>query len=215
MTIRRAPSDSGRYHHGDLRRALLDAALEILQERGDLSLRAVARRAGVSHAAPYHHFADRRALVSALAGEGLTAFREALLAGARREADPHLRMLEVGVAYVRFAVENPAHFRLMFSAELADRSDDPGLQEAYDAAYAVLLDGVRGVLGEGAPDGAVSAQATFAWSLVHGLSYLILDNQVASLGCSPDEAEELARRVIRGSAPPRPGGVSGSRPPAG
>lgn len=193
------PAD--RYHHGDLRRALLDAALEILRAGDDLSLRAVARRAGVSHAAPYHHFADRQALVAAIAEEGLVAFRAALVEAAAGPEDPPGRMLAVGAAYVRFAVENPAHFRLMFSAELADRAALPELQAAYDAAYAVLLAGVEGVLGAGAPAEAVHLQATASWSLVHGLSHLILDNQVGSGGYTPEEAERLARQVLATSPP--------------
>src|SRR5688500_9283866 len=95
-----------RYHHGDLRRALVDSALEILEEGGELSLRAVARRAGVSHTAPYHHFRDRRRLVAAVATEGLLALRDAL-AGAGSPGEPLSRLLECGVAYVRFAVGNP------------------------------------------------------------------------------------------------------------
>src|SRR5829696_6591713 len=127
------------YHHGDLRRALIDATLELLEEGEEPSLRAVARRAGVSHTAPYHYFADRRNLVAAVAEEGLVAFREALERGASKAVGPPGRLLEAGVAYVRFAVENPARFRLMFSAALAERSELPGLQEAYSSAYGVLL----------------------------------------------------------------------------
>lgn len=209
----------GRYHHGDLRRALLDAALEILKEGGDLSLRGVARRAGVSHAAPYHHFPDRRALVAAIAEEGLVAFRRALGEAARRTGpDPAQRLREVGVAYVRFAVENPAHFRLMFSAELADRSGLPELRASFEAAYGVLVGGVRRVLGEGAADELVTVHATYAWSLVHGLANLILDRQVGPRVETPDAAEAFARKVLQAMHPPsaRAGGeITGSPPPEG
>ncbi len=207
-------SPQGRYHHGDLRRALLDAALEILENGGDLSLRAVARRVGVSHAAPYHHFSDRRALVAALAEEALNDFRRALLRAGLRAVDAQERMLEVGVAYVRFALANPSRFRLMFSAELSDRTELPTLQEAFDSAYAVLVRGVQGMLGEGVAEEQVRIQATFSWSLVHGLANLLLDRQVAVEADTPEAQEDLVRSVLRRSMHPAPPILSGTRPPA-
>jgi AcrR family transcriptional regulator len=135
------------YHHGALRRALLDAALATLEEGGEISLRAVARRAGVSHAAPYHHFTDRKALVAALAREGLASLVQALESAGRQVEDPRLELLEIGVAYVRFSTENRALFRLMFSAELADREGLPELQAAYAGAYEVVAGRVRELLG--------------------------------------------------------------------
>jgi AcrR family transcriptional regulator len=196
-----------RYHHGDLRRALIDSALEILEEGQELSLRAVARRAGVSHTAPYHHFRDRRTLVAAVATEGLLALRDALTgAGAREE--PLSRLLECGVAYVRFALGNPTRFRLMFSPELADKAELPELQAASDAAYGELLANVRRVMGEGAAEAGIQRRALGAWSTVHGLAMLILDRQVPGVESDPEEAARLAREVLGG-------GATGSRPPAG
>src|SRR5262245_23788463 len=106
----------GKYHHGDLRRALLDAALEILAEGGaaGLTLREVARRAGVTHAAPYRHFEDKAALLAAVAEEGFRAVYAEMLARSERVKDPVERLYQIGAAYVLFAVTHPAHFRVMF-----------------------------------------------------------------------------------------------------
>jgi AcrR family transcriptional regulator len=190
------------YHHGDLRRALLDAALGVLSEGQDLSLREVARRAGVSHAAPYHHFEDRRALLAALAEEGLDALRSSLHgAAASHSEDPRHALLGLAVAYVRFAVENPAVFRLIFSAELRDREGLPQLQEAYTDAYAALAQEVRRLLPPREEPAEVRFWTLWAWSLVHGLTSLMLDQQVGNVRTA-DDAEELARRVLRRSLPP-------------
>ena len=186
---------SQRYHHGDLRRALVDAALALLEEGEELSLRAVARRAGVSHTAPYHHFRDRRALVAAVAQEGLLALRDAL-SQAGEGLDPQARLLEGGIAYVRFAVSNPTRFRVMFSAELADRGELPELQSAADAAYGELLASMRLVMGEGAPEEATQTRALAAWSTVHGLSMLLLDRQVPGIEPDGEGAAAVARAVL-------------------
>jgi AcrR family transcriptional regulator len=205
-------AEEGHYHHGDLRRALLGSALHMLEEGEELSLRAVARRAGVSHTAPYHHFADRRALLAAVAEEGLLALRDALRAAVETApGELEEQLLETGVAYVRFAVGSPARFRLMFSAELADRADRPSLQAASEAAYGVLLETVQRCFGEGIPGEAVELRALAAWSTVHGLSMLVLDSQVPGIERTPEAAGELARRVLSAGGAPS----SGSLPPAG
>lgn len=123
------------YHHGDLRRVILDAALDAIATNGPgaLSLRDLARRAGVSHAAPAHHFKDRTGLLTAVAAEGYALFADAL-AGA-----PDLR--ERGVAYVRFAATHPAHFQVMFQPDL-HRTDDPDLLAARTRAAEALRAGV-------------------------------------------------------------------------
>lgn len=164
-------SSERRYHHGDLRRTLLRKAVVEIERAGvgALSLRALARAAGVSHAAPTHHFGDKRGLLTALAAEG-----HRLLADAMRQAleDSGGRFLEAGVAYVRFAVSHPAHFDVMFRSEL-HRRDDPELRAA-GAQTLTLLRGNAAPLavGEGAEREASAALA--AWSLVHGLATLHL-----------------------------------------
>ena len=174
------------YHHGDLRTALLRAAAELLAERGEaaISLREVARRAEVSHNAPYRHFADREALLAALATQG---FAE-LLARMQEAASALVgqpRLAALGSCYVGYALEQRGLFRLMFASAL-ERSRYPQLQEAASQLHGQLEHAVM-ALGVGDVDVASLA----AWSLVHGLAQLLLDGQVAQ-GDSP---EGLIERV--------------------
>ncbi|MCW3815324.1 TetR/AcrR family transcriptional regulator [Micromonospora sp. DR5-3] len=174
------------YHHGDLRRALLDAAVQAIGEAGPaaLSLRDLARRAGVSHAAPAHHFGDKTGLLTALAAEGF-----ALLADELDRAGDDL--LEAGVAYVRFAVAHRAHFEVMFSPDL-HRVDDPALVAARTRAGAALRGGVATVA---TPSAEPERDALAAWSIVHGFATLWLAGALpASVGPDPEAA---ARSVIR------------------
>jgi AcrR family transcriptional regulator len=177
------------YHHGDLRRTLLASAVEVIAERGvaALSLRDLARRAGVSHAAPTHHFTDRTGLLTALAAEGWSLLADALVAHATDFA-------EAGVAYVVFAVEHPAHFAVMRSPDLV-RADDPELAEARGRAAAVL---------EG--EGRDRDRRLAAWSLVHGLASLVLEGNVEP---GPDVAG-LARRITTQLRPDDVAGRPGS-----
>jgi len=187
------PSTS--YHHGDLRRALIETALAMVTEEGawNFTLREVARRAGVSHAAPYNHFEDKSALLAEVAALGFQSLREAMEAAAREHPRSARQALTgVGAAYVRFGVEQPAHFRLMFGAELAEK-EYPALREANDATFGVLT----GVLERGQASGQVRRglvldQALTAWSLVHGLTTLLIDQRASFLGASSREAERHA-----------------------
>jgi AcrR family transcriptional regulator len=188
------------YHHGDLRRALIDTALAMVTEEGawNFTLREVARRAGVSHAAPYNHFVDKSALLAEVAALGFQSLRQTLEAAARRQPrSARQAFAAIGAAYVRFGVEHPAHYRLMFGAELADEARHPTLQAASDAAFAVLT----GVLERGQASGHVRRdpvrdQALAAWSLVHGLTTLLIDQRVSFLGVSIAEAERHARLAV-------------------
>lgn len=185
------------YHHGALRQALLESAMEILEEGSEVSLRAVARRAGVSHAAPYHHFTDRRALLAAVAQEGLASLRYILLAaGKNSRDDPQDLLVDVGLAYVRFAMQHRALFGLIFSAELTNREGLPELQAAYDEAKDVVRGFVRHFLGPDADPDDIRFRTLRAWSTVHGLAHLILENQVIGVETIED-AEQVARRVFR------------------
>ena len=167
------PASKATYHHGDLRAALLDAALEVLEEDGAtaLSLRAVARRAGVSSAAPYRHYADREALVSAVAGVGYRDLAERLAAAHPAPSTP-AQLADVAVAYVRFAIERPALFRIMFS-EPCDRNND----ERVAATAAVTLY-LREIVARAFPDSDPEALAPAIWALVHGLAFLYLDGKL-------------------------------------
>jgi AcrR family transcriptional regulator len=182
------------YHHGDLRRALTDAALELVAERGasGFTLREAARRAGVSHTAPYNHFPSREALLAALAEEGFMGLGAALRSVGPGE--PLRRLRDMGIAYVRFAVENAAHVRVMFGAALPDRSAFPALVEAARTAFAPLLDSICDCQRAGAiRSGDPIELALAAWSLVHGLSSLIADGQLEPW--SDRSPEALARTI--------------------
>jgi AcrR family transcriptional regulator len=159
------------YHHGDLRAAILTEAARLVAERGAdrVSLRELAREAGVSHAAPAHHFIDRRGLFTALAAQGFE-----LLAAALAEARP--RFLAAALAYVRFAIEHPGHYRVMFDKSLLDPSNRE-LAAAEAAAGAELSRGVASLPDQHAQADPAGAQLA-AWSLVHGFSMLWLDDAV-------------------------------------
>lgn len=166
---------SGRYHHGDLRAACLRAARDLLEEdgRAELSLRAVARRAGVSPTAPYRHFVDRETLVSAVAAEG---YRE--LAGCLARAHPApatpADLAAVAVAYVQFALAHPALFRVMFSEPCDPGNDERAAATAAVSAY------VEALVRRAFPDVGNDAGALFTaiWALVHGLAFLHLDGKL-------------------------------------
>jgi AcrR family transcriptional regulator len=169
------------YHHGDLRAALLDAAEAILERDGiqALTLRAAARAAGVSHAAPAHHFGDLTGLLSELAAVGYRRFGAELLAAMEAAGDdPKLRMRAMGLAYVRFARTCPGMFMLMFRSECLDTAR-PALRDANDAAGQALRDAVVARAGGTAMAPAhIIAEAAAAWSLVHGFAVLLLDGRL-------------------------------------
>jgi len=172
------------YHHGDLRSALLLSAADIMEKQGlkALTLRHVARRAGVSHNAPYRHFKDRNALLAALAEKGFRDLGNAL------EGKPGIRM---GEAYVRFGLAQPARFRLMFGGSLR-LSDHPALREASGLAYEALLRAVRAR--QDLPNPEIAAAA--AWSLVHGLGNLLLDGHFESTTRGGAEIERFTKQVL-------------------
>jgi AcrR family transcriptional regulator len=161
----------------------------------NFTLREVARRAGVSHTAPYNHFEDKSALLAEVAALGFEALRQAVESAARGHPRSAPQALTgIVAAYVRFGVGHPAHYRLMFGAELADKTRHPSLQPAGDAAFAVLT----GVLERGQASGQIRRdpvrdQALAAWSLVHGLTTLLIDQRVSFLGVSTAQAEHHAR----------------------
>ncbi len=182
------------HHHGDLRRALVDATLDLIAAGGshDVTLRAVARAAGVSHMAPYNHFADKAALIASAGAEGFRRLKGDM---ERRMAafalgDP-LRFQAVGVAYVVFAVENPELFRLMFGPELADTTSHPKLAQAAGDVYRTFLDALGHSGLNASATGAASEMALTPWALVHGLAMLAVSRQIPAR--STDQVETLAR----------------------
>ena len=184
------------YHHGDLRAALFDAALEQLTAEGadEFSLRAVARRAGVSAMAPYRHYPDKEALLASLAAHGFRALHGVLHA-ADQEAEPGEALIAQAVAYVRFAVSNPALFRLMFGPK---RLGYPELAAAGEAAYGVLS---ARVTNDAAHSDDADARALGCWAMVHGLAGLFLDGKVGDriAGSGDDVTRRVAEVMFRQS----------------
>ena len=177
--MRKPPRRPKRYHHGDLPRALLDAALHIVETQGTgaLTLRAAARSAGVSQAAPYRHFTNKEAILAAVAEEGfrslMTAIRQATAAG----DGPLGRLRGVGIGYVTFATSHPSHFRVMFGREMADRSASPTLRQVATDTFNMLVDAMSDCQRAGLVRSEEPAAdlALTAWSGVHGLSALLVD----------------------------------------
>ncbi|MGX2995030.1 TetR/AcrR family transcriptional regulator [Streptomyces sp. JNUCC 64] len=183
------PQASGPYHHGDLRTACLRAARELLEEDGGgaLSLRAVARRAGVSPGAPYRHYADREALLSALAAEGYRELAGVLTAAHPSPSTPG-ELSDVATAYVRFALRHPALFRVMFAGPC-----DPADEERA-AATAAVREYVRTAARAAFPHGDPDALSTTVWALVHGLAFLHLDGKLDA--SAPEAVAERVRATV-------------------
>ena len=182
------------YHHGNLRAVLIEAALALIQESGyqAFTLREVARRAGVSHSAPYRHFPDKESLLASVAEEGFHALSAASVAHMSGDSDVLQRLQRCGEAYLHFAASHPAHFRVMFGAALACEGRYPGLQRAGEAAFAVLLDAIEACrLARLLRDGDAQTLALTAWALVHGLAMLWLDGHLGAV-----DPTHLAARVL-------------------
>lgn len=176
------------YHHGDLKRALLDAALEMLDEEGadGIGLRELARKVGVSAAAPYRHFRSRQALLEAVATEGFRRF-SAMMAAKEADFAEEQRLPAMAEAYVRFALVQPALFRLMFSRQV-DKTGNKALHDAAVEAYGALAKAAAREVPDAPSEGAV-----IAWSFAHGLSMLLIDEQI--LGVSPQNSDSLIRNL--------------------
>lgn len=184
------------YHHGDLRAALLAAAEAELTEKGveGFSLRAVAKRAGVSHAAPSHHFGDTNGLLTALAAEGFTRFQDTLDAREVGATDARDRAVRAGLGYLEFAMKRPALFRLIFSSARPDFAS-PDLIAAANRAYSHLVGLVTAL--EGAETDVIAL-----WATSHGIADLAAGQRMRTLqGKPPEEREALIRAVLRRCLP--------------
>lgn len=179
----------GTYHHGDLKSVILEQAAQLVAERGadGVSLRELARAAGVSHAAPAHHFVDRRGLFTALAAQGWR-----LLAAALAQARPEFG--DAALAYVRFAVDHPGHYEVMFDRSLVN-PEDAELIAAQDAAGAELATGV-GTLDDARATEDPQAAALAAWSLVHGFAMLWLNEAIDTDSDPVATAQRVARMLF-------------------
>ncbi|MEZ5559494.1 MAG: WHG domain-containing protein [Pseudomonadales bacterium] len=204
-TARGAARDA--YHHGDLREALLQAAETLLDEGGvrGLTLRACARRAGVSHAAPKHHFADMSHLLSAVAARGFVRLAEALDQARQASAGtPQARFLAVARTYVRFAELHPGLFRLMFRSDALQR-DDPELRDAAARTFAAMTSSVTVQRGE--PDATpedilqfrpsedLAQDILIAWSHIHGFAQLLLEGQLEGFAGNQDRNAFIERML--------------------
>lgn len=183
------------YHHGALRPALIQAAVEVLAERGPdgFSLRETARRAGVSPAAPAHHFGDARGLLTAIATEAFRDFGDAL-AAADHGDDRVARIRAQGLAYVRYALDHPARFHLMWRKALLN-VDDAAYAEAGHRAFLILDRAVRGeeLALSTPPRDLALAPSIAAWSIVHGFAMLALDG---AFGAEPGAADRAADALL-------------------
>ena len=181
------------YHHGDLRNALLQAARAILEEESlaALTLRAVARRAGVSHAAPYRHFPNHEALLVELSIEGFDELREALVEAAKAPGSESDRIATLGAAYMRFVAARPALARLMFGGQLPNRDQFPTL--------GLKADAIGETIGAALHDNALGLAV---WGSMHGLAMLVLENVIdlgqrrSGLHVLPARAEIILRSLF-------------------
>lgn len=212
-SARRRANDAP-YHHGDLHEALLKAAERVLERDGlpGLTLRAVAREAGVSHAAPTHHFGDLTGLLSELAAIGFRQFGEAMAAANVSAETPPEKGMASAKAYVAYAQAHPGMYGLMFRSERLDYSR-PSLHESSEASFAGLARGVGASRHEEISRDSLSleqaAAIASAWSLVHGFTMLLLDGRLSKiLNLSPEgttpETLLIAMLRLASSRPPRP-----------
>jgi AcrR family transcriptional regulator len=187
-------------HHGDVRRLVLDAAISLIESDGaeSLSMREVARRAGVSHQAPYHYFKDRSGIFAAISQEGFTAlakvFQQVRVDGTLETESP----AKAGfTAYFRFAREHVGHFRVMFRADLSGLSSHPEAKECEEQAFAELLTMVSRTIGHSADPQDALTFAFMMWSQAHGLATLFLDGPLEGKMGSLADAEKQVNAVIQ------------------
>ncbi|HEY8550650.1 MAG TPA: TetR/AcrR family transcriptional regulator [Vicinamibacterales bacterium] len=180
------------YHHGNLRRALLDEALATIRTEGveALTLREIGARIGVSRTALYRHFADKAALLAAVGTEGFRNLRERLVSAWREDGGGRAGLDAMGLAYVRFAVANPSHYRVMFGGFLDSKASDPELAGEAGGAFQALVDALVALQNDGLVrrDDPVR-MARFVWAVVHGVALLAIDGLLRE----PEEIDDLTR----------------------
>jgi AcrR family transcriptional regulator len=194
------------YHHGNLRASLLEAARQVLASEGAdaLSLREVARRAGVTHAAPYRHFPDKESLLAAIAEEGFRGLTSAIIAAVDEGKDePVQRVLSAGRGYIRFAVSHPHHYRLMFGRHLENWDEHPALKEAGKAAFGKLVELIaEAQAAKRIRPGNPTVFAGACWSMSHGLAMGFLDGifEMDELAVTEEQQETFAATVFEALA---------------
>ncbi len=193
------------YHHGDLRAGLIDAATQIVETEGvmALSLRGVARQAGVSQTAPYHHFADKEALLAAVAETGFRGLSEAMGTYNQGVESAGAQIVALGHAYVSFATANPGRFRLMFGPQVPDKANYPDLLASGARSYEMIRAAVEARRNEmDTQSGTLDADTMAAWSIVHGLATLLIDSGFSreSMGAPTQKAlvEHVTQALVSG-----------------
>ncbi len=198
------PPDRDSYRHGDLRKAVLREATTLIESEGPsaVSMRAVARKAGVTHAAPYHHFPDKASLLRAVAEEGFVALAAAMNQAVAAASDPLAELAASGMAYVEFGLANPGLFRLMFRPELTGVGEGE-VPATYTASWDTLVAVIERCQAAGHSRTADPATlATLCWSTVHGVTTLWLDRplqpaRAADPGEDARVGREVAERVVQ------------------
>jgi AcrR family transcriptional regulator len=206
-------NDSGgerRYHHGDLRRAIVDAALDVLSETQstDFSLRELARRAGVTHNAPYKHFAHKDELLAAVSAVGFDLLAKRLTRAVRAQTSPRAGLFAIASDYVRHGVENPALYRLMFGGYLTGPDEArPAIEiAAAEKTKELLADTIaQGALGRPLPktprnEQRIAAAILVFWSVMHGLTLLLVDRLVGPSRRTDELTESVLRGMLEGLA---------------
>jgi len=192
---RAAAKPSRPYHHGNLRRALLDAALATIRSEGveGVTLREIGARLGVSRTALYRHFADKRALLAAVATEGFRTLRQRLVAAWEDGGEGRAAFQAMGAAYVRFAVANPSHYRVMFGGFVDPDAEDPELAAEAAGAFQALVDALVTLQRDAIVRGDETVlMARYVWAVVHGVAVLGIDGQLREAGA----VEELMRYAL-------------------
>jgi AcrR family transcriptional regulator len=191
---------AGQYHHGDLRRALVEEAVRVIQSEGveHLTLRAVGRALGVSRTALYRHFADKQALLAAVGREGFRMLRLALQEGWHQHGRSRAGFEAMGTAYVRFAVEHPSHYRVMFGGFIEAAAKDAEFAQEATGAFQSLVDALvalqaSGVVRRDDP----LLQAHFIWSVVHGIAMLAINGLLAAFDSDGKRLNHYAQERLR------------------
>ena len=190
-----------RYHHGDLPAEVLRATARVIEERGgvEFSMREIAELAGVTHPALYKHFADKRALLARIALEGHSMLARAVAVDVDRSAGRARTAKDVASVYVEFALDHPAHFRVMFGPRLNRDDRYPDLEQAVVASYVQLYEAMGGSAAATLEEQRKAHDSSYAlWSMVHGYAMLVLDDRIAGLRADRRKADAKShvRRLV-------------------